>query len=190
MPDFLDSRILKNKFGVKLTFAFRCAIYADHLKRGTSYPILARAFVIHEQTVSKICRSKATKGYHDVFAEFDRLGLEVMWKRYVQDTEQVSRIDNAAYEYRLTASPGGPGPQQDTGPGKYWIDNYNGDTVVVNIRSYDDIKSEIDFEVDPKHQCGFWYKNPKLGWVFADEEPFSNVAEALRYFYKYPPRWS
>jgi hypothetical protein len=175
-----------NPFRHKLTFAFRCAIFADHVHRGTSYPILAKAFDVNEQTVSKICRSKNSRLYHSVFMEFDRLGIERMWNDYVVGNGVLSRIDSAAYEHTRVFP---ANKYVATGPGRYWLDNHERDTVEVNIRAYEDIKDKVDAIIGEEYRHGFYFKHPQLGWTF-EGQPFADVQEALRYFEKFPPTWS
>jgi hypothetical protein len=184
---YLDSRIMVNPFRHKLTFAFRCAIFADHFHRGTPYPVLAQAFGVSNQVVALICRSKNSRLYHSIFLEFDRIGdMERMWNQYVRDAGVQVRIDNTAWERKI----GGTVKeyQIDSGQGKYWVKNYEGDEVQINIRAYEDIKDQVDTIIGEEYRHGFYFKHPQTGWTF-EEEPFINVGEALRYFAKFPPTW-
>lgn len=187
MTDYLDSRVITNPFRHKLTFAFRCAILIDHAYRGTPYPVLAQAFGVNEQTVSKICRSKNSRLYHSVFLEFDRIGdAERMWNQYVRDTGVQSRIDNVAWERKI----GGTVREYQftSGPGRYWVKNYEGEKVEINIEAYEDVKDEVSPIIDDKFRHGYYFKHPQTGWTF-EGQPFRSIAEAMRYFAEFPPTW-
>jgi hypothetical protein len=183
---YLNSRRISNPFASKLTFTFRCAIFADHVHRGTSYPILAKAFAVNEQTVSKICRSKNSRLYHSVFAEFQRLGIEQMWRQHVEEGGVLPRIDDAAWQRKVgTNAP--LNSYVDSGPGRYWVKDSRGGTMEIRIKAYDEIKEEIKEEFGAEMKRGFWVFHPQFGWTVFIGQPFDSVAEALRYFAEFPP---
>jgi hypothetical protein len=187
LTNYLETRIITNPFVAKLTFAFRCAVFAAHHYKGTTYPTLAKAFDISEQTAAKICRSKNSRLYHNVYNEFDRLGIERMWNQYVRDTGVLARIDNAEFQRKL----GTMAPAEHyvaSGPGRYWLKNYEGEKVEVAIKPYEAIKADIPAIIDDKFRHGIWFKHPQTGWTF-EEQPFETIEEALRYFAEFPPIW-
>jgi len=111
------------------------------------------------------------------------MGVEQMYKHYARD-ELVERVNKAragektSLIYRDVVA---------SGPGRYWIKNWNGATVEVTLQPYEKIKEHVNPLVLDEFRHGIWFKGPD-SWTF-DEQPFESYEEALRFFAEFPPTW-
>jgi len=171
----MNINVPENPFRAKLTWQWRCFIFAAHHYKMVPHAVLARAFKVDPQTIGKICRSNNGERYKAVWAESERLGVERMYEIYATP-ELIKQVEERALrkviEVRTYEAP--------SGPGIYYIRNSSGTKTPVEIEPLEN----IDQEKAPSDQPGIYYR-PKGAefWCINEEfgRPFKDVAECLRF---------
>jgi hypothetical protein len=147
------------------------------------YSALADAFGVHNETVAKICRVD-NKYYKKVKEISRRMGMAQMYEHYWMEELQ-NKVDATLQDRIAKGLIKGQRLYIDTGSGTYYLYDSKDRVIPVDILHSDDIRRE-EPEASLTAGEGVYVKDPEFGWSVFRDQPFRNVAEALRYLAAYP----